>query len=244
MTHDVLPRVKQFDQDTLRRMTTMATDVGVPELSFASSMLRDPSTVCYSRSTQPRKDPAPLPRSRMHPARTGSCPSLPKASAVTRPDAAAEADGLTLPPRQPSALDYSNYIANRYPLMSSQPLAILLREQNARAIRHVTLARQNIQNDMISFTDKLMSALASACTCCTARGLADCPLKPQPPMLDEQSASGRTKRKVRTCALMSSAEASYQTPKAQKLTGVRLDLSDCEDNYEIHSTKHFFVRSP
>ena len=34
MKHDVLPRVKEFDQDKLRRMTTMSTDVGVPEPSF------------------------------------------------------------------------------------------------------------------------------------------------------------------------------------------------------------------
>lgn len=38
MKHDVLPRVKQFDQDCLRKMTTMASDVGVPEPSFASAM--------------------------------------------------------------------------------------------------------------------------------------------------------------------------------------------------------------
>jgi hypothetical protein len=39
LKHDVFPRVKMFDQDTLRRMTTMASDVGVPEPSFASSMV-------------------------------------------------------------------------------------------------------------------------------------------------------------------------------------------------------------
>ncbi|KAM3228087.1 hypothetical protein ACQJBY_059670 [Aegilops geniculata] len=34
MKHDVVPRFKEFDQDKLLRMTTMPTDVGVPEPSF------------------------------------------------------------------------------------------------------------------------------------------------------------------------------------------------------------------
>lgn len=76
------------------------------------------------------------------------------------PPAGAQKEGQPLPPRQPSALDYSNYIAKRYPMIASQPIAILLREQNARAIRHVTTAHQNIQNDMVNFTDKLMAAIA------------------------------------------------------------------------------------
>lgn len=231
MKHDALPRVKQFDQDSLRRMTTMATDVGVPEPSFASSMIRDPSTVCYSRSVQPdntQKDLPALPRSWVHPAHPASCSRLPKSTMANPPGIDTEVDSHVPPPKQPSALDYSNYIANRYPAMSSQPLAVLLREQNARAIRHVTMARQNIQNDMVSFTDKLMSTLASACTCCAARGLLDCPLKLHPLMVDEHSASGHAKRKVVPAGINSTAETSYQTPKARKLSGVRLDLTDSE----------------
>ena len=65
LKHDVFPWVKMFDQDTLRRMTIMASDAGVPEPSFASSMLRDAATVCYSQSVQtdkPRTDNPPLSR--------------------------------------------------------------------------------------------------------------------------------------------------------------------------------------
>lgn len=122
MKHDVLPRAKQFDQDNLRRMATMATNVGVPEPSFASAMLRDPSTVCYSRSMQPdepRTDPKSMTRSRMQPPRTGNCASLPKRNTVNLAPGAAQTDGQPLPPRQPSALDYSNYIAKRYPKIAS-----------------------------------------------------------------------------------------------------------------------------
>lgn len=182
-------------------------------------MLRDPSTVCYSRSTQtdePRTGSKSVMRSwtGTHLLRTGSYHSLPKTNTVILPPGAAQTDEQPVPPRQPFALDYSNYIVKRYPKMSSQPIAVLLREQNARAIRHVTMACQSIQCDMVNFTDKLMSALASSCTCCTARGLLDCPLRPEPPVVDEQSASGHSKRKGVTIGFTGSAEACYRTPKA------------------------------
>lgn len=231
MKHDVLPRVKQFDQDCLRKMTTMASDVGVPEPSFASAMLRNPSTVCYSRSVRPDKQSAnatALPRTGASHYHSSSCSRLPNATTVTSLPVAKAAGSHVVPPRQPSALEFSNYIANRYPAMSSQPIAVLLREQNARAIRHVTMARQKIQNDMVSFTDKLMHALASACTCCAARGLLDCPLKPRPVIAEEQSASMNSKRKPPLAGLTPTADTAYKTPKVRKLSGVRLDLSDCE----------------
>ncbi|XBH62134.1 hypothetical protein VPH35_116426 [Triticum aestivum] len=216
MKHDVLPRFKEFDQDKLLRMTIMPTDVGVPEPSFwfingnaSISHLRshtftmsDRLAVCYSRSLQPDK-PHTKPKTQCCTHRWS--PEL---------------------PRQPSALDYSNNIASRYPKMSSQPLFVLLREQNACAFRHVTIACHNIQNDMVTFTDKLMSALAASCTCCTARGLIDCPLRLDTPCVAAQTASGSANEKVH--GVLGSAEASYGTPKAPKLTGVRLDLSDCE----------------
>lgn len=105
-----------------------------------------------------------------------------------------------------TAVDYSNYITNRYPTMSSQTIAVLLREQNARAVRHLTTA--------------------SGCTCCTARGFSDCPVRPQ--TLDEESASCREKRKFALPGATHSAQASYHTPKYRKLSGLKLDLSDCE----------------
>lgn len=166
-------------------------------------------------------------RSSTHRPHTASCPSLPKTNVVNFQPGVAQTDDQAGLPRQPSALDYSNYIAKRYPKM----------EQNARAIRHVTMARHNIQNDMVTFTDKLMSALAASCTCCTARGLLDCPLRPNTPAVARQIASGHSKRKGISMEPMASAEASYRTPKAPKLTGVRLDLSDCEGESSSQSRR-------
>lgn len=71
----------------------------------------------------------------------------------------------------------------------------------------------------------------------SARGLTDCPLRPQTPIADEQIASCHHKRKDVSTAIPGSAEAPYRTPKAPKLTGVRLDLSDCEGESSSHRAR-------
>lgn len=47
--HDDLPRISVFDQDMLRRMITMSTDVGSSPYTYSSAPLRDSSLVCYTR---------------------------------------------------------------------------------------------------------------------------------------------------------------------------------------------------
>lgn len=128
-------------------------------------------------------------------------------------------------PWQLSAMDYSNHIARHYPFMAKQPIAVLLREQNARAIRHVTTARHNIQTDMVNFTDKLMATLASNCTCYAARGFSDCPLR----MCNANPASKATTA-PEEAAYPPSANLPtiYRTPVSTKIHGVRLELSESE----------------
>ncbi|KAE8803379.1 hypothetical protein D1007_20729 [Hordeum vulgare] len=48
--HASLPRVKVFDQASIRGMIIMANDVGKPVTSYASAPIRHHSTVCYARS--------------------------------------------------------------------------------------------------------------------------------------------------------------------------------------------------
>lgn len=48
--HDVLPRFCGFDQVTLRRMITMAADLGKSPTSYAAAPLRHATDVCYARS--------------------------------------------------------------------------------------------------------------------------------------------------------------------------------------------------
>lgn len=64
------------------------------------------------------------------------------------------------PARHVSSMDYHSYIRHQYPAMALQPLAILLREQNAWALFRLSTARQNTQTDMYKFTDKLFDLLA------------------------------------------------------------------------------------
>ncbi|XBJ25178.1 hypothetical protein VPH35_002891 [Triticum aestivum] len=47
--HDAMPRISVFDQDTLWRMITMATDVGSSPYTYSSAPLMDSSLVCYTR---------------------------------------------------------------------------------------------------------------------------------------------------------------------------------------------------
>lgn len=111
MKHDVFLRIKQFDQDMLRRMATMATDVGVAEPSFASSPLRNPSTVCYSRKTcadEACSDSKSTTRSWQTPPCTNSRSVLSKGAAGKPPQHAAQPEFAPTSPRQLSALDYSN----------------------------------------------------------------------------------------------------------------------------------------
>ncbi|XP_048540963.1 uncharacterized protein LOC125520167 isoform X1 [Triticum urartu] len=227
--HDVLPRVNVFDQDTLRKMATMATDVGLPEPSFSSAPLRDPSTVCYSRS-RPQKEPvtpsmsAPLasnnPLSQHQATARKTVPCRPPTNANQQLSPA-------ISPRQLSALDYSNHIARHFPLVSKQPIAVLLCEQNARAIRHVTTARHNIQTDMVNFTDKLFAALAANCTCCAARGFSDCPLQF---VNDSATPKSHTVQPEHSHPSSSNNMSNFNTPVSDKIQGVRLQLSDDEES--------------
>lgn len=80
LKHDVLPRISKFDQDKLRRMIIMATDIrktptsysgapvsykwsiniGAQYFNFSDGLnlvqIRDPSTVCYTRCTFSKGD--------------------------------------------------------------------------------------------------------------------------------------------------------------------------------------------
>ncbi|XP_044426033.1 uncharacterized protein [Triticum aestivum] len=215
--HDVLPRINVFDQDTLRKMSTMATD------------LRDPSTVCYSRS-RPQKEPvtpsmsAPLasnnPLSQHQATARKTVPCRPPTNANQQLSPA-------ISPRQLSALDYSNHTARHFPLVSKQPIAVLLCEQNARAIHHVTTARHNIQTDMVNFTDKLFTALAANCTCCAARGFSDCPLQF---VNDSATPKAHTVQPEHSHPSSSNNMSNFNTPVSDKIQGVRLQLSDDEES--------------
>ncbi|XP_044365040.1 uncharacterized protein [Triticum aestivum] len=51
--HDVLHQISAFDQTNIRRMITMATDIGTSVTSYSNSKLRPDADVCYARRKQP-----------------------------------------------------------------------------------------------------------------------------------------------------------------------------------------------
>jgi hypothetical protein len=68
------------------------------------------------------------------------------------------------------------FITNVMCLQAADPTAILLREQNARSMSHISTAWQNTQLDMFKFTDKLLSALrdkVNLLPCPRIHGLSD-----------------------------------------------------------------------
>lgn len=120
---------------------------------------------------------------------------------------------------------------------SKQPIAVLLCEQNARAIHHVTTARHNIQTDMVNFTDKLFTALAANCTCCAARGFSDCPLQF---VNDSATPKAHTVQPEHSHPSSSNNMSNFNTPVSDKIQGVRLQLSD-DEGVLLQQPTHFFV---
>uniref|UniRef100_A0ACD5Z8M2 Uncharacterized protein n=1 Tax=Avena sativa TaxID=4498 RepID=A0ACD5Z8M2_AVESA len=125
--HDVIPRIKAFDADWIRRLITMASDICKGPRSYSSTPATD-------------------------------------------------------------------------------PLTLMLKELNAKALLHIHNTRVGVLNDMFSFTEKLMAHLSTQCICCNARGFSDCPLNAQ----------------------ITTDDALARTPVNAKLSGVRLDMSDNE----------------
>lgn len=56
----------------------------------------------------------------------------------------------------------------------------------------------------------------------------NCTLKPEMPPVGKQNDPCHQPDKNVTNLICDSTEARYQAPKARKITGVRLELSDCE----------------
>uniref|UniRef100_A0ACD5ZEI2 Uncharacterized protein n=1 Tax=Avena sativa TaxID=4498 RepID=A0ACD5ZEI2_AVESA len=230
--HDVVPRIKAFEADWIRRLITMASDIGKGPRSYSSTPLRAADSVCYTRANFPANGDAmeaiisrlkqpengdqidatvalpPTPRTPALPHNTDAANlhQTPHSSS-TRPLYAAT-DG-TATGHTPTAslaagaMEYSTYLARKYPQLVADPLTLMLKELNAKALLHIHGARISVLNDMFKFTEKLMAHLSTHCVCCNARGFSDCPLNPQ-------------------------TLADACTPANEKLCGIRLDMSDNE----------------
>ncbi|KAM3387322.1 hypothetical protein ACQJBY_010263 [Aegilops geniculata] len=212
--HSVLPRVKEFDQKSVRNMITQATDVGKGTTSYASAMLRDHSTVCYERSKYPVLELSESRNTAFSPMQPSfSCGAT--ASATSARDASTSAQKHNLITemmpttiRLLGPMDFSNYLRRQYPHLANDETTVLLKEVNARCISHLTTARGHIQLEMMKFADKLYAARPRTCTCCAARGYDECP--PRAPAAPNVNVT--------------------RTPARNVIQGHRLNLSPCEAN--------------
>lgn len=206
--HDSLPRIVVFDQDTLRRMLNMAMDLGKGVPSYAHTPLRDPSTVCYGRAKLQHSSNTPAVHNRLP---RGSSSSK-QAKKTNTPAQVCQQTGIQRSTGCPQAevpelgpLDFANYIRQQYPNLVADEFTMILKQQNARAIRQLSQTKNAMQLDMFKFADQLFKTLQGRCVCCRARGFPDCPAlgagTPNP--------------------------AVVKTPAVQKIQGHRLNLSDC-----------------
>ncbi|XP_037456665.1 uncharacterized protein LOC119327668 [Triticum dicoccoides] len=58
--HNVLPRISEFDQDSIRNMITMSTDIGKNPTSHSNNKLRAAEDVCYAWQKYPQDQPNTL----------------------------------------------------------------------------------------------------------------------------------------------------------------------------------------
>lgn len=116
--HDVLPRISDFDQDSLRRMITMSTDIGKGATSHSNCKLRSAQDVCYARSKYPEHPP-----NNMNPQTTSGDPSAsiardPDHQNVKEHSRAAFPDqvlDVQTPLRVLGPLDFTQYLRAHYP---------------------------------------------------------------------------------------------------------------------------------
>jgi len=117
--HDVW--IVSFDQVTIRRMTTMASDVGRNSESYTASPLRDASTVCYTRSkfSDVQETEAPNPVGGWQTADVGQ-----SSATITPEHDGQNISAVPLLPFAPTAgnfgpNDYFAYIHNTFPQLVS-----------------------------------------------------------------------------------------------------------------------------
>ncbi|XP_044338620.1 uncharacterized protein [Triticum aestivum] len=220
-SHNVLPRIADFDPESFRRMLTMAVDPIKGTTSYSHANLRDASSVCYTRQKFPHSAPSFATTSRLSRRRgtpaaghTRSTPPLLCGNAGRQ----ANLSGRTPTDGAPGALDFARYLREKYPHLVQDELTMILKQHNAMALMHLNQASNSIQQallqaknglqmDMYKFSDKVVNSVTRRCVCCRARGFTECP----------EPAAPTNSKSVR-----------FRTPVAERIQGQRLDLSGCE----------------
>lgn len=145
--HNVLPRIADFDPDSLRKMLTMALDPVKGATSYSHANLRDASTVCYMRSKVQVNAPSSSTSKRVH--RCAKTPVAVSMVNTTTPvhvytshacnDSAAHSNKAA-----PGPLEFAHYLREKYPHLVADELTMMLKHQNSRMIMQLTQAGNSI----------------------------------------------------------------------------------------------------
>lgn len=129
--HNVLPRISDFDQDSIRKMITMSTDIGKNVTSHSNYKLRSPEDVCYARSKYPEHQPnprTPHTTSADHSASVGRESEQQFGNEHARATFAGQVLDVQTPLRMLGPIDFTQYLRAHYPSLVSDEIAILLKD--------------------------------------------------------------------------------------------------------------------
>lgn len=182
-SHSVLPRISEFHPESFHRMLAMAADPVKGTTSYAHANLRDASTVWYTRHKFPPSAPPFATTNKL--TRRSSMPMAGHPPNTT-PVMHGQTEVLTPIGPAPGPLHFAKYLRDKYPHLVADEITMILKQHNARGIMHLTQATNKIQQalleaknglqmDFYTFSDKVIKSVTNRCVCCRARGFTECP---------------------------------------------------------------------
>lgn len=167
ITQNILPRVKAFDHDSVKKAIEAITKHYGPETVFAGPdcMLNNETNMVTS-SNHVHNTSEPI----------GGSPNVQissKLHSLAIPRSATK--NRASQPIGP--VDFANRMRRKYPSMASDLLGILLKEHNSRLIANINEIRHSTQLAMFTFVDELVQCLSKKCTCCQLSGRNTCFLR-------------------------------------------------------------------
>ncbi|XP_044423436.1 uncharacterized protein [Triticum aestivum] len=218
--HNVLPRIIDFDPDTLNKMLIMALDPVKGSMSYSHANLRDPANVCYVRHKVQYTIPSSSTTKQLP--RAGTTPRSAKTPTTESPcpGTGCRQENFATPntmPRVVGPLDLANFLRQQYPHLVTDEITMIMKQQNASSIRRLTeasnaiqvvlsQAKNALQSDMLNYSEKILKSISGRRLCCRTRGFTEC------------HASGAATAK----------NVCFSTPVGQRIQGHMLDLSDGE----------------
>uniref|UniRef100_N1QR62 Aminotransferase-like plant mobile domain-containing protein n=1 Tax=Aegilops tauschii TaxID=37682 RepID=N1QR62_AEGTA len=152
IAQNILPCVKVFDHESVKKATDSITSHQGQEVIFAGSKVATLKVHHPNHITNKICDAS----SKRFPVRAAS----------------------KIKPRRSSIgpVEFANIMRRKYPNMADGLIGTILKEHNTRLMPNMTEIRHTTQIGMLKFLDKLAGCLSSRCICCQLAGLTTCRL--------------------------------------------------------------------